>query len=73
MALELMAKADGSGFTGCPSVYDGGQGRAVVWSDGIGTALAEEIPNHLPGEIGNEIDWTVLCAAVDAYRARQVK
>ena len=45
----------------------------MVWSDRIGTALAEEIPHHLPGEIGNEIDWTVMCADVDAYRARQVR
>lgn len=71
MALELMAKDPSSGRTGCPSVFDKGHGRAVVWSDGIGTALSSEIPHHLPGEIGNEIDWSVLCAAVDAYRARR--
>jgi hypothetical protein len=67
-----MAKAIDSGRSGCPSVFDKGRGRAVVWSDGIETALASEIPNHLPGEIGNEIDWSVLCAAVDTYRARKV-
>jgi hypothetical protein len=71
MPLELMAKDPNSGRTGCPSVFDKGQGRAVVWSDGIGSALASEIPNHLPGEVGSEISWQVLCAAVDAYRDRQ--
>lgn len=71
MALNLMAKDPNSGRTGCPSVFDKGHGRAVVWSGAIPPALAGEIPNHLPGEVGNEISWQVLCAAVDAYRARQ--
>lgn len=71
MGLELLAKDSDSGRTGCPSVYDEGDGFGVVWADALDPTTAAVVPNPLPGEHGVRIKMSVILAAADAYRARE--
>jgi hypothetical protein len=73
MTLELLAKDPDSGRTGCPSVYDEGNGVGVVWADALDSTTAAAVPNSLPGEHGVRIKMSVILAAADAYRARQAR
>lgn len=72
MRLEMLAKDESSGRTGCPSVFVDidENGQTVIWGQTVDAATAATIPNHLPGEGGVRMSFDVLAAAVDAYRAR---
>jgi hypothetical protein len=72
MRLEMLAKDETSGFGGCPSVYLGADGSAVVQGNEIvDSDTRGELANLLPGETAVRIAPAVLQAAVTAYLQRR--
>lgn len=69
--LEMLAKDNGSGHSGCPSVYLDGDGMAVVQGVLVDTNTHDSMSNVLPGEAGVRINPEVLVAAVAALQRRR--
>jgi hypothetical protein len=69
--LEMLAKDEDSGRTGCPSVYIDEDGWAVVQGPEVEGDTMSSLVNLLPGETGVRIAPKVLAAAVAAYQQRR--
>lgn len=71
MELTMLAKDEDSGRTGCPSVYLGADGSAVVQADMVDSDTHSNLQDLLPGECGVRIKMDVLIAAVAVYQKRR--
>lgn len=68
----MLAKDEGSGKNGCPSVYIAEDGHtAVVQGNLLDADTASKMQNVLPGEGGVSIDMGVLEAAIREHRQRK--
>lgn len=71
MELTMLAKDEESGRSGCPSVYLGADGSAIVQADMVDADTHANLQNLLLGEGGVRIKMDVLIAAVTAYQKRR--
>lgn len=67
MRLELIAKDESSGHTGCHAVYRHPSGKAAIQGDLADAETWAAMENKLPGEGGLLISWDVLINAVTSY------
>lgn len=70
MQVTMLAKDEDSDKGGCPSVYLGQDGSAVVQGPEVDAGTLGNLANLLPGETAVHIKPSVLRAAVAAYLER---
>ncbi|MDQ2709671.1 MAG: hypothetical protein M3Z25_19495 [Actinomycetota bacterium] len=70
MRVTMLAKDEDSMVGGCPSVYLGADGSAVVQGQEADADTLGNLANPLPGETAVHIKPSVLRAAVAAYLER---
>lgn len=70
MRLEMLAKEEASGRSGCPSIYVDEDGWMVVQGPEVDPDTRRSLVNLLPGETGVRIAPHVLAEATAAYQAR---
>jgi hypothetical protein len=68
--LEMLAKDENSGRTGCPSVYIDENGSAVIQGPEIEAAAGPEVTALPPGDTRIRISPKVLAAAAEALQER---
>ncbi len=72
MGLTLLVKWDGSGSTGCPSVYTTDDPDVlVVQGNVINSGTRTELLNHLDGEDAVSIPTETILRAADMIRERR--
>ena len=70
MRLERLAKDEGSGKSGCPTVYVDEAGALVVQGDLVDSETFEQLENVLPGESAVRIKPAVVAEALRRYGSR---
>jgi hypothetical protein len=70
MRLERLAKDNGSGNFGCPTVYLAEDGSLVVQGDLVDAATHANLENVLPGEHAVHIKPAVVIEALRRFQAR---
>ncbi|MBA2324723.1 MAG: hypothetical protein H0V92_12170 [Pseudonocardiales bacterium] len=70
MRVTMLAKDEDSKKNGCPSVYLGADGSAVVPGPEVDAGTLGNLAHLLPGETAVHIKPSVLRAAVAAYLER---
>ena len=68
MKLTMLYKDQGSGGTGCPSVYLAENGDFVVQGLQLDADTNANLANVLPGESAVRIDPEIILGAIDAYK-----
>lgn len=69
MKLTKLFKDQGSGGTGCPTVYLAESGEFVIQGQVLDGATTAELENVLPGESAVRISADVVLGAVERYKA----
>jgi len=70
MKLTMLYKDQGSGGTGCPSIYLDEQGDFVVQGHILDPATEANLANVLPGESAVRISKDIMLGALKAYSTR---
>jgi hypothetical protein len=71
MKIEMLAKDGGSGRDGCPAVYIGETGEAVVQGQLVDDDTMDNLLNLLPGETAVRINADVIERAAAELLARR--
>ncbi|HZG02543.1 MAG TPA: hypothetical protein VE546_03005 [Streptomyces sp.] len=69
MKLTRLFKDQGSGGTGCPTVYLAENGDFVIQGNILDSDTTAELENVLPGESAVRISVDVVLGAVERYTA----
>lgn len=70
MKLKMLFKDQGSGGTGCPSIYIAENGDFVVQGHELDSDTESNLLNVLPGEKAVKISAEIVLGAVKAYQER---
>ena len=71
MKLTMLFKENGSGGSGCPSVYIDENGDFVVQGLELDADTTGNLLNVLPGEHAVRISAEIVLGAVEAYRSKR--
>lgn len=71
MKIDMLYKDQGSGNSGCPSVYIAENGSFVIQGHILDADTEANLLNFLPGEGAVSISADIILGAIEAYKAKE--